>query len=54
MQSEVLYKGGRDMVRLLRELKGGVEGRLVKEEKVKHRYPYDWKTGKPIIVLWVP
>jgi isoleucyl-tRNA synthetase len=49
---EVLYKGGKEMVELLRELKGQEGGgRLVREEKVKHRYPYDWKTGKPVIVL---
>ena len=22
----------------------------MKEEKIKHRYPYDWKTNSPIIV----
>jgi isoleucyl-tRNA synthetase len=51
---EVLYKGGKEMVELLRELRGQEGGgRLVREEKVKHRYPYDWKTGKPVIVLCV-
>lgn len=23
---------------------------LLKEERIKHRYPYDWKTDKPVIV----
>lgn len=49
---EVLYRGGKAMVEVLRTLDGANgNGRLVKEEKVKHRYPYDWKTGKPVIVL---
>jgi len=27
--------------------------RLLKIERFKHRYPYDWKTDKPIIVTYV-
>jgi isoleucyl-tRNA synthetase len=49
---EVLSEGGEAMVEVLRGLKprqGG--GRLVHEGKTSHRYPYDWKTGKPLITL---
>ena len=28
-------------------------GRLVKMERIKHRYPYDWRTNKPVIVRLV-
>ena len=42
---EVLGDGGKVMVGLLREL-----GVLQKVQRIKHRYPYDWKTAKPIIV----
>jgi isoleucyl-tRNA synthetase len=49
---EALYRGGKEMVEILRELNGEHGGgRLVREEKIRHRYPYDWKTGKPIIIL---
>ena len=43
---EVLYAGGKIMVKLLEEI-----GVLRKAEKIKHRYPYDWKTDKPVIIL---
>ena len=43
---EVLYAGGKIMVKLLEEI-----GVLRKMEKIKHRYPYDWKTDKPVIIL---
>jgi isoleucyl-tRNA synthetase len=49
---EVLSRGGEEMVRILRGLGhelGG--GRLVSEGTITHRYPYDWKTGKPVITL---
>ncbi|KAH8101837.1 isoleucyl-tRNA synthetase [Cristinia sonorae] len=42
---EVLDEGGKAMVGLLKEL-----GVLKKIQRIKHRYPYDWKTAKPIIV----
>lgn len=29
-------------------------GALVGEEVVRHKYPYDWKTKKPVIVRCVP
>ncbi|GLB39107.1 putative class-I aminoacyl-tRNA synthetase family protein [Lyophyllum shimeji] len=42
---EVLGDGSRAVVELLRKV-----GALVKVQRIKHRYPYDWKTDKPIIV----
>ena len=36
------------MVGLLKDM-----NRLVKIERFKHRYPYDWKTDKPVIVTCV-
>ncbi|KAF5350978.1 hypothetical protein D9756_008391 [Leucocoprinus leucothites] len=42
---EVLNDGSKAIVDVLRSL-----GRLVKIQRIKHRYPYDWKTDKPIIV----
>ncbi|KAF5383170.1 hypothetical protein D9615_005042 [Tricholomella constricta] len=42
---EVLSGGSRAVVELLKET-----GALVKLQRIKHRYPYDWKTDKPIIV----
>jgi len=41
----VLDGGSRSVVGLLKDM-----NRLVKIERFKHRYPYDWKTDKPIIV----
>lgn len=45
---EVLGEGSKAIVDLLTRL-----GRLVKIQRIKHRYPYDWKTDKPIIVTYV-
>lgn len=42
---EVLGDGGKAIVGLLKDL-----GVLKKVQRIKHRYPYDWKTDKPIIV----
>jgi isoleucyl-tRNA synthetase len=42
---EVLKGGSKAIVGLLEST-----GSLVKIQKIKHRYPYDWKTGEPIIV----
>ncbi|CAL1708916.1 unnamed protein product [Somion occarium] len=42
---EVLGDGGREMAKLLKSM-----GVLRKDHVIKHRYPYDWKTDKPIIV----
>lgn len=41
----VLTDGNIEVIKILKE-----SGRLVKEEKIKHRYPYDWKTNTPVIV----
>lgn len=45
---EVLQDGSKAVVELLKEL-----GCLVKIKRIKHRYPYDWKTDQPIIVTCV-
>lgn len=45
---EILDEGGKTMVQLLGEL-----GVLRKIERIKHKYPYDWKTDKPVIMLYV-
>jgi isoleucyl-tRNA synthetase len=42
---EVLKDGSKAIVKLLE-----TTGSLVKVQRIKHRYPYDWKTGEPIIV----
>ena len=44
----VLDGGSRSVVGLLKDM-----NRLVKIERFKHRYPYDWKTDKPVIVTCV-
>ncbi|KAJ7234625.1 isoleucyl-tRNA synthetase [Mycena haematopus] len=41
----VLEDGSRKVVELLKQV-----GALVKIQRIKHRYPYDWRTDKPIIV----
>lgn len=46
---DVLVGGTNAVVEILREM----QGVLMKEEKIKHRYPYDWKTDQPIIVTYV-
>ncbi|KAK7043002.1 isoleucine-tRNA ligase [Paramarasmius palmivorus] len=45
MGQPVLDEGSRAIVELLKEVKA-----LHKVKRFKHRYPYDWKTDKPIIV----
>jgi isoleucyl-tRNA synthetase len=42
---EVLGDGNIEVIRILKE-----RGALVKKETLKHRYPYDWKTKKPVIL----
>jgi len=42
---EVLGDGNKEMVMLLKDMQ-----KVVKIQRIKHRYPYDWKTDKPIIV----
>lgn len=46
VDKDVLDQGGREIVGLLTEV-----GALRKIQRFKHRYPYDWKTDKPVIVL---
>jgi isoleucyl-tRNA synthetase len=46
---EVLGGGSKAVVKLL-EKKGDA---LLKVQRIKHRYPYDWKTKQPIIVTYV-
>ncbi|KAF7289886.1 hypothetical protein MIND_01363300 [Mycena indigotica] len=41
----VLDNGSRKIVELLKEV-----GALVKIQRIKHRYPYDWRTNQPIIM----
>ncbi|KAJ7173766.1 tRNA synthetases class I-domain-containing protein [Mycena filopes] len=41
----VLEGGSRKVVELLKQV-----GALVKIQRIKHRYPYDWRTNKPIIM----
>ena len=43
---DVLADGGRAIVALLTKI-----GALRKVQRFKHRYPYDWKTDKPVITL---
>lgn len=43
---DILKGGSKAMVKVLEDA-----GALVKLQKIKHRYPYDWKTGEPIIVM---
>lgn len=44
---EVLYGGTKEMIHILHE-----KHVLLAEHKLKHKYPYDWKTKKPIIVRY--
>ncbi|WVR06541.1 hypothetical protein IAU60_003572 [Kwoniella sp. DSM 27419] len=46
---EVLGDGTDEMVRLLAK-----SGHLLAEQVIEHRYPYDWKSKKPIIVRATP
>jgi isoleucyl-tRNA synthetase len=43
----VLGEGNTTMLKLLEK-----ERRTVKTEGIGHRYPYDWKTDKPVIVTY--
>ena len=42
----VLGEGSKAVVDILKTM----QGVLVGVERIKHRYPYDWKTGEPVIV----
>ncbi|GAA5970004.1 hypothetical protein JCM11641_000230 [Rhodosporidiobolus odoratus] len=41
---EILGEGTAETIRIL-----GENGKLLKEVEVKHKYPYDWRTRKPVI-----
>ena len=43
---DVMNAGSRSMTKLLE-----ATGALVKVQRIRHRYPYDWKTGEPVITL---
>lgn len=45
-EKDILNEGGRTIVALLTKV-----GALKKVQRFKHRYPYDWKTDKPVITL---
>lgn len=44
---DVLVKGSEAMLQLLNK-----QRRFFKAEKMRHRYPYDWKTKEPVIVTY--
>ncbi|GAA5989113.1 hypothetical protein JCM10908_001163 [Rhodotorula pacifica] len=44
MGKEILGDGTAEVIRLLEE-----RGRLLKEVKVEHKFPYDWRTKQPVI-----
>lgn len=44
---EVLGEGGKAMATLLKSM-----GVVLKSHSIKHRYPYDWKTDKPVIIRY--
>ena len=43
---DIMGAGSRSMIKLLEAV-----GALVKVQRIRHRYPYDWKTGEPVITL---
>lgn len=43
---DIMKAGSRSVVKLLE-----AAGALVKVQRTRHRYPYDWKTGEPVITL---
>lgn len=45
---DVLTSGSKVVIELLKK-----NGNLVKVQRIKHRYPYDWKTNEPIIMTYV-
>ena len=44
----MLGDGGRAVVELLKGI-----GAVMKVKRIKHRYPYDWKSDKPVIIMYV-
>lgn len=45
---EVLFKGNKEILAMLEE--AGPGNRLLGVERHRHRYPYDWRTKKPLII----
>ena len=43
---DIMKAGSRSVTKLLEAV-----GALVKVQRIRHRYPYDWKTGEPVITL---
>lgn len=43
---DIMKAGSRSMIKLLE-----AAGALAKVQRIRHRYPYDWKTGEPVITL---
>jgi isoleucyl-tRNA synthetase len=43
---DIMKAGSRSIIKLLE-----AAGALVKVQRIRHRYPYDWKTGEPVITL---
>lgn len=43
---DIMKAGSISIVKLLE-----ATGALVKVQRIRHRYPYDWKTGEPVITL---
>lgn len=48
---DVFSTGNRAILELLQSISVPGNGVLIKIEKIKHRYPYDWKTKTPVITL---
>ena len=46
---DVLVHGTDAIIDALEEM----DGVLLREDRIKHKYPYDWKTDKPVIVTYV-
>lgn len=46
---EVLSDGSGEVIDILVE-----KGRLLKEVECRHKFPYDWRTKKPVIFRFVP
>lgn len=46
---EVLKEGSWGVINLLKDKTSA----FFRKKRVTHRYPYDWKTGLPIIITWV-
>lgn len=45
----VLGEGAKEVIKLLHE-----QNLLIATRKIRHKYPYDWKTKKPVIIRATP